>query len=145
MQGDLDERELRELIQKRFKGLLKSAKAKRSAPVEADLADVRRALAAMEAEQEGFAAQAQASVSKISDCQDATIRDKDPSSKQSLSQMPKPPCTDLADPSLAQYLINCAATNITTRLPRLTVIAQGVAHSCANTLEYAGMPPSRSA
>ena len=68
MQGGLDERELRKLIQKRFKGLLESAKTKSSAPVEADVADARRPLAAMKAEREVSAAQAQASLSK---CQTA--------------------------------------------------------------------------
>ena len=47
-----DDRELRELIKTRFKGLLESAKAKHSAPVQAELADARQALAAMEAERE---------------------------------------------------------------------------------------------
>ena len=41
-QGGVDDRELRELIKKRFKGLLESAKAKRSAPAQAELADARR-------------------------------------------------------------------------------------------------------
>ncbi len=74
MQGDLDERELRKLIQKRFKGLLEAAKAKCRTAVEADLADARRALTAMDSEREVSAAQAQAR--KWSDCQDVTIRDE---------------------------------------------------------------------
>ena len=62
-QDTFDEEELRGLIQKRFNGLLESAKAKHSAPVQAELVDARRALAAMEAERDTSAAQAQASLS----------------------------------------------------------------------------------
>ena len=61
-QDALDERELRELIRSRFRGLLASAKAKHSAPAQAELVDARRALAAMEAERETSVAQAQASL-----------------------------------------------------------------------------------
>ena len=62
-QGGADDGELRELIKKRFKGLLESAKAKHRAPAQAELADARRALAAMEAERDASVAQAQASLS----------------------------------------------------------------------------------
>ena len=63
-QGGVDDRELRELIKKRFKGLLQSAKAKHSASAQAELADARRALAAVEAERDTSVAPAQASLSR---------------------------------------------------------------------------------
>ena len=139
MQGGLDERELRELIKKRFKGLLESAKTKRNAPVEADLTDARRALAAMEAEREGSAAQAQASLStyQTARTQASGIGACNLSSAVHMCQ--SRPCAGLADPCLAEFLTTCPATYYITRLPWLTLTAWSLLCQHSGSCRYAAL------
>ena len=142
MQGGLDERELRELIKKRFKGLLVSAKTKRNAPVEADLADARRALAAMEAERKGSAAQAQAS---LSTCQTARTQ----ASGIGACNLNSAVHMCQSRPAQDWQILFWLSFSLPVLPPITSLGCQGspllLGPFCANTLDHAGMPPSRSA